>query len=168
MTVLVGILWYAPGENQITDRLSGDAGDRLPHCADPQGDDHPDGTSSSLIFFRVLGERYIPFLLFQSLLGAIVASVVAFMGTVAGGRKLGLLSGPLVAFNSELISMSRMMLTETIFSFLLVVTALVFFRIMERRKGGILPLVAGCLLGLAALCRPVAFAWGACWHWLCS
>ncbi|OQC25270.1 MAG: hypothetical protein BWX71_01712 [Deltaproteobacteria bacterium ADurb.Bin072] len=41
------------------------------------------------VFFRVLGERYIPFLLFQSLLGAVVASVVAFMGTVAGGRKLG-------------------------------------------------------------------------------
>lgn len=113
------------------------------------------------IFFRIIGERYIPFLLFQSLLGALVAPAVACIGAAAGGRKLGLLSGLLVAFDSELISVSRMMLSETIFSFLLVITALIFFVIMEGRGGGILPLVAGFVLGLAALCRPVALVWGA-------
>lgn len=111
------------------------------------------------VFFRILGERYIPFLLFQSFLSALVAPVIACMGAAACGRRLGLVSGLLVAFDSELISFSRMMLSETIFSFLLAVVALVFIGIV-RRGGWLQSLLAGFLLGLAILCRPVALAWG--------
>ncbi len=113
------------------------------------------------LFFRVLGEKYIPFLLFQSFLGALIAPIMAWIGYRAGGKSLALLTGILVAVNTELISYSRMMLTETLFSFLISVIALLcvlLFFSKGKRTG--LFFLTGIIIGLAALCRPVAIGWG--------
>ncbi|MCK5787328.1 MAG: glycosyltransferase family 39 protein [Candidatus Sabulitectum sp.] len=111
------------------------------------------------LFFRTLGERYIPFLLFQSLLGALVASMIAWLGYKAGGNILAYVAGILVAINPELVSYSRMMLSETIFSFLLCTVAVVSMQILSKEK--VVPFfVLGVILGIATLCRPVAIIWG--------
>ena len=111
------------------------------------------------LFFRVFSERYIPFMLFQALLGALTAAFIAWFGYKALGRKVALVSGLLVAFNTELISISRMMLTETMFAFLVCLAGVVFVKIFTGGKALLVP-VAGIILGLAALCRPVAAVWG--------
>lgn len=110
------------------------------------------------LFFRILGESYIPFLLFQSLLGALIAPIMGWIGYKAGGRSTALLTGILVAFNTELISYSRMMLTETIFSFLMCLVALILVRIIDEKKLSFF-FLTGVLIGLASLCRPVAIGW---------
>ncbi len=113
------------------------------------------------LFFRIFGERYIPFLLFQSFLGALIAPIMAWIGYRVGGRSLALLTGILVAINTELISFSRMMLTETLFSFLMSVIALLcvlLFSSKVKRTG--LFFLTGIVIGLAALCRPVVIGWG--------
>ncbi len=110
------------------------------------------------LFFRLFGESYMPFLLFQSFLGALIAPIMARIGYKAGGRSIALLTGILVAFNTELISYSRMMLTETIFSFLMCLIALVLIKIINRKKLSFF-FLTGILVGLASLCRPVAIGW---------
>jgi 4-amino-4-deoxy-L-arabinose transferase-like glycosyltransferase len=109
-------------------------------------------------FFRVFGERYIPFMLLQALLGALTAAMTAWLGYRALGKEVALLTGILVALNTELISFTRMMLTETIFAFLLAATALFFMELLV--KGRIIHGIAvGLLVGSAALCRPVVAVW---------
>jgi len=111
------------------------------------------------LFFRLFGERYIPFLLFQSLLSALIAPMMAWLAYRVGGRNPCWLTGILVALNTELISISRMMLTETIYSFLISMVALALVVVFDRKKLLYFFLV-GVLLGLASLCRPVAAGWG--------
>jgi 4-amino-4-deoxy-L-arabinose transferase-like glycosyltransferase len=113
-------------------------------------------------FFRVFGERYIPFLVFQSFAGALTAVILAWIGYNAAGKTLALLTGILVALNTELISFSRMMLTETLFSFLMSVVAMILIKVISTRRkqpAFFAVFLSGVLLGLAALCRPVALGW---------
>lgn len=110
------------------------------------------------LFFRIFGESYMPFLLFQSFLGALIAPIMAWIGFKAGGKSIALLTGVLVAINTELISYSRMMLTETIFSFLMCLVALVLIRVINEKKLSFF-FLTGILMGLASLCRPVAIGW---------
>ncbi|MCD4708101.1 MAG: glycosyltransferase family 39 protein [Candidatus Sabulitectum sp.] len=111
------------------------------------------------LFFRVFGERYIPFLLFQSILSALIAPIIAWIGYKAKGKQVALLAGILVAVNTELISYSRMMLTETLFSFLICLVALISIKMINGKRIAVF-FSTGILLGLAALCRPVAIGWG--------
>lgn len=111
------------------------------------------------LFFRIFGERYIPFLLFQSFLGALTASAIAWIGYKAGGRSVALLAGILVAVNTELISFSRMMLTETLFAFLMCLVAVISLEMLSGKRLSLF-FSTGILLGLAILCRPVAIGWG--------
>ncbi len=118
------------------------------------------------LFFRIFRERslvfgqwYIPFLFFQSILGALIAPITAWIGHEIKGKTLALLAGMLVAVNTELISYSRMMLPETIFSFLLCLIALLCIYLIPGKRR-ILTFAGGILLGLAVLCRPVAIGWG--------
>lgn len=84
---------------------------------------------------------------------------MAWIGYKIGGRSLALLTGILIAVNTELISYSRMMLPKTIFSFLLSLIALASMYLISHRNN-IQFFLTGVLLGLAALCRPVAISWG--------
>ena len=110
------------------------------------------------LFFRLFGERYIPFLLFQALLGSLTAVMISMMALKASGEKLALLAGFLTAVNPELVSFTRMMLTETIFAFLLAALGILFILILKHGKTGHC-IAAGLITGVAALCRPVAVFW---------
>lgn len=109
-------------------------------------------------FFRVLGERYIPVMLFQALLGSLTAAMIFLIGRKALGNTVGIIAGLFTALDPELISLTRIMLTETLFSFLLTLTALCFMAVYRRRNAAIC-LLAGLLIGLSALCRPVSALW---------
>jgi len=65
-----------------------------------------------------------------------------------------------MVLNPGLISSTRMLLGETLFSFLLVGTALILFPLIESgRQRAVLWIFPGLVLGLATLCRPIAGLW---------
>ena len=70
------------------------------------------------------------------------------------------MAGLLTVLNPGLVSSTRMLLGETLFSFLLVGTALILFPLIESgRQRAVLWIFPGLVLGLATLCRPVAGLW---------
>lgn len=112
------------------------------------------------IFFRLFGERFMVVYLWQAFMGALVCAGIAWLGYRASGGALAWCAGLLTAFNPELASFSRMMLTETLFSFLLIIIAVMAeYLLRERKRTVFLFLILGALFGLATLCRPVALAW---------
>ncbi len=112
------------------------------------------------VFFRVFGERYIPFMLLQALLGALTAAMTAQTGKKVFGKPLALSAGLFTALNPELISFTRMMLTETLFAFFLALAGLLLTGFLEKRSF-LFAALSGAVLGAASLCRPVALVWEA-------
>jgi len=93
----------------------------------------------------------------QQALGVATALLVYGLGRVTFGRASGLLAGLLVALNGALIVSGQSIMTETVFTFLLLGLLLALLQ-AGRSQHWAWALLAGLLLGAAALTRPVAQA----------
>ena len=93
----------------------------------------------------------------QQVLGVLTALLAYGLGRVTFGRLAGLLAGLLVAVNGALIVSGQSIMTETLFTFLLLGTLLL---LLQAGRTGRWPwaVTAGLALGAAALTRPVAQA----------
>jgi 4-amino-4-deoxy-L-arabinose transferase-like glycosyltransferase len=102
-----------------------------------------------------LGEDLRALAFAQHLLGTATALLTYWLGRVTVGRAAGAVAGLLVALNGALILSEHSVMTEALFGSLLV-AALAALAVAIR--GGRWPwfLLGGCLLGVAALTRPVA------------
>jgi 4-amino-4-deoxy-L-arabinose transferase-like glycosyltransferase len=95
--------------------------------------------------------------LLQHLLGMVVVVLVYWLGRLAIGRGTGLLAAALTAINGSLLLMEHSLMSEVLFTALLL-AALLSLLIGLRGRGTATFLVVGLLLGLAALTRPAAQA----------
>ncbi|MCC7368885.1 MAG: glycosyltransferase family 39 protein [Chloroflexi bacterium] len=108
-----------------------------------------------------LGEDLRALAFAQHLLGVGLALLTYLLGRLTfgpvAGRWAGLLAGLLVAANGALILSGQSVMTETLFTFLLLAT-LVLLVLAARGGAWGWALAAGLLLGVTALTRPVAQA----------
>ena len=103
----------------------------------------------------LFGEELRVLMLVQHLLGVVTALFAFGIGQLVFGRAAGLLAGLLTALSGSLIVTEHYLMSETLFGALLAATLLVF--LAGIRRPGIVPFaLAGVLLGLAALTRPIA------------
>ena len=96
-------------------------------------------------------------LIVQHLLGVGTAVLTWWLGRLTFGRLAGLLGGLLVAVNGALIVGEHYLMSEGLFVPLLALALLALLR-AARQPGLGRCLLAGALLALAALCRPIAQA----------
>lgn len=105
----------------------------------------------------LLGEELRSLVFVQHLLGVVTALLTYLLGRLTFGRAAGLLAGLLVALNGALILSGQSIMTETLFTALLVATLLGLLVAGRSGHWG-WALLAGLGLGAAALTRPVAQA----------
>ena len=85
---------------------------------------------------------------------ALTAALVAGLGSAWAGRRVGLAAGLVLATDLTSITYSAVLLSETLFTLLLVVATLAMARYAQRPLARRAALV-GLLLGLATLTRPI-------------
>jgi len=103
----------------------------------------------------VLGEDLRALAFAQHTLGVATALLTYWLGRLTFGRAAGLGAGLLVALNGSLLLSGQSVMTETLFTFMLVGT-LVLLLLAARGGHWGWCLGAGLLLGAAAITRPVA------------
>ncbi len=89
----------------------------------------------------------------QCLLGALTCVLVAIIGAHLGGRRVGFTAGLISAVYPHLIFWTGYLLTETLFVFMAMASLVVLIKWRESPSQKRI-LIAGLLLGLAALVRP--------------
>jgi hypothetical protein len=103
----------------------------------------------------LLGQSLAALTFAQHLLGALTVALAYCLGRLTFGRAAGVLAGLMVAFDSVLILYEHYVQPEILFGLLLLAGCLAL--VLAWRQGGShWYLVAGLLLGLGALTRPVA------------
>jgi 4-amino-4-deoxy-L-arabinose transferase-like glycosyltransferase len=105
--------------------------------------------------YRLLGHRRVPVYVVQALLSVMTVALVFALARRLFGRGAALLAAGLTAVNPDLVVFCNVLLTETVFVFLLCAAMLAWERARDE------PTVArwaltGTLLGLATLARPSA------------
>lgn len=105
----------------------------------------------------VLGEELRGLAFAQHLLGVGLALLTYTLGRLTFGRAAGFLAGLLVAFNGALILSGQSVMTETLFTALLLATLLLLL-LAGKRGSWPWALAGGLLLGVTSLTRPVAQA----------
>jgi 4-amino-4-deoxy-L-arabinose transferase-like glycosyltransferase len=103
----------------------------------------------------LLGDDLRALAFVQQVLGVATALLAYGLGRITFGRAAGLLAGLLVAINGALIVSGQSIMTETLFTFLLLLTLLLLLKAGKSGHWG-WALLAGVVLGAAALTRPVA------------
>ena len=106
--------------------------------------------------FDVFGRHYAPVVIIQLGLSVATVALAYWLACLLLPRRLALLAAFLLAADPASIVFANQMMTETLFAFLLTL-ALALAVVAMRREKTILAAVAGLLLGLAVLTRPVAF-----------
>jgi 4-amino-4-deoxy-L-arabinose transferase-like glycosyltransferase len=91
--------------------------------------------------------------LLQHIVGLVTVALTYFLGVVVGGRLVGVVAALIVAINGPLIVYERYVMSETLAACLTTAATLALVVGLRGASRGQL-LVAGGLLGLAALCRP--------------
>lgn len=105
----------------------------------------------------LLGESLTGILIVQHALGAASAALTYWLGRGTFGRLAGLLAGLLAAVNGALIIGEHYLMSEALFIPLLLLGLLALLDAARRPRAWRLVL-AGVLLALAILCRPIAQA----------
>ena len=117
------------------------------------------------LVFRAVGERYRTVYLLQAVLYALAVTGSAWLAHGIAGRRAMLFTGILASINPSALEMTGMLLTETLFTFLLVGCLLLLRGAFHRSSGKVVSpglfyyAGAGLLLGTATLCRPNAAVW---------
>jgi len=117
------------------------------------------------LVFRAVGERYRAVYLLQAVLYAIAVTGSAWLAYRIAGRRAMLLTGILASVNLSALGLAGMLMTETLFSFLIVCCMLLLYGAFHRNSkrvlspGLLLYAGAGLFVGLATLCRPNAAGW---------
>lgn len=107
------------------------------------------------IVYSLTGGNYIWVGFFQGILSALTSALTYLIGQRLFGRRTGLIAGMLSAFSLLSIIYSSKILTEILFTILLVSSIWCIIKFWIRRSTRWL-LVSAFLLGMAILCRPVA------------
>jgi 4-amino-4-deoxy-L-arabinose transferase-like glycosyltransferase len=100
-----------------------------------------------------LGRDLATLALAQHLLGLATAGLTFWIARLAFGRLAALLAGLMVALNGSLLISEHTVGTETLFILLLTLAGGVGVLALQRQQGPLM-LLAGALLGFAALARP--------------
>lgn len=103
------------------------------------------------------GEQLTGIVIVQHLLGAGTAALTYLLGRATFGRAVGLVAGLLTALNGALIIGEHYLMSEGLFIPLLLLSLLLLIRAGQSRRGWVY-LLAGLLLALTALTRPIAQA----------
>lgn len=106
------------------------------------------------IFLALINNNPVMLFVIQALLGALTVLFLFFIGKLWFGGRSGIFAAILMAFDLPAIAHTGMVMSETLFVFLLVLCIWLFAEI--KPTGVFLFSVCGALLGLAALTRPVA------------
>ena len=108
------------------------------------------------IFLALINNDPVLLVVIQSLLGALTVLFLFFIGELWFGRESGIFAAILMAFDLPAIAHTGMVMSETLFVFLLVLCIWLFSVAEIKPTGFFLFSVCGALLGLTALTRPVA------------
>lgn len=106
------------------------------------------------LVYSVFGHSFAAAAALQALLGALTCAAAFRTAEKLFGERTGELAGWLLAFYPVLIVYTGLLLTETLFTFLLASAVMFWVYGVSRRNYGDFAL-AGLLLGLATLTRPV-------------
>lgn len=109
------------------------------------------------LIYRMSGYRHWVVLEVQALLGALSALLTYQVAKRLGEEKMGIFAGFSFAFYLPLVYYTGVLLTETLYIFLVCL----WLWILLRRGGARSFLVSGVVLGLASLTRPQALLGGA-------
>jgi len=105
--------------------------------------------------YWISGYRVYIVLLLQIVMGALSCLIIYKIGTLLFEKKVGLLAGCLLAVDFVSLLYANMLMTETVFTFLFLVS--IYFVVRFLRRSSVKYLVWGALfMGLATLCRPVS------------
>lgn len=109
------------------------------------------------------GDALLAAKLIDSALGVATIVLAGLLGRRVGGPAAGLIAAALAAFHPRLLLMTPVLASEQLFIPLLLLFALLMSRAWQREKPWRLVAVAGLVLGLIALTRPVGYLLGAFW-----
>ncbi|MBU4220133.1 MAG: glycosyltransferase family 39 protein [Euryarchaeota archaeon] len=110
--------------------------------------------------YMIFGHNILAVQLLQALIGSLSVLCVYFIAKKIFDEKIGSIAAIIMAFYPHQIFWSGYILTETLYVFLLLFAILFFIRFCERQTI-VNALVAGILLGIAGLTRPIAFCFTA-------
>ncbi len=108
--------------------------------------------------YKIFGHNYVWVWFFQALLHAVSAWLIYKTSQIIFSdsekkRKIGLLAAGVFGFYPDLIEISAMLMTETLYLFLICLALYVFFLYFVKLKG-YLAVLLGIAAGLAVLARP--------------
>ena len=108
--------------------------------------------------YIIFGHSYPAVWLMQALLHALTAYLIYLIAyrvfRETNGERIGLIAAALFAFWPDLIEISAMLMTETLYLFFTVLTAYLFVRAYQSPKNFWLAFLLGVVTGLAILTRP--------------
>jgi 4-amino-4-deoxy-L-arabinose transferase-like glycosyltransferase len=106
---------------------------------------------------KVLGQNLAAITFVQHLLGTLTVALAYTLGRLTFGRTAGLFAAVLVALDSVLVVYEHYILSESLFTPLLLGAGLLFVNALRRDRPAWY-LLAGLALGVAVLARPIAQA----------
>jgi len=105
--------------------------------------------------YATSGYRVYMVLLLQVIMGAVSCLIIYRIGTVLFNSKVGFLAGCLLAVDFASLLYANNLMTETLFTFLFLVS--IYFVVRFLKRSSIKYLIwGGLFMGLATLCRPVS------------
>lgn len=116
------------------------------------------------VIFRTVGERYRAVNLLQALMMALTVTASAWFAFRLAGKSAMLITAGLTALNPSALRMTGMLLTETTFAFLLVLSLILLDWALRRPRKSAAAYqagfaAAGLSIGIATLCRPNGAIW---------
>lgn len=109
-------------------------------------------------FVAVFGEDWTWPRAAQAVIGAVTCVLVARLGDVVAGRRAGLLAGLACALYPANVYLAGVFYVDVLFTFFLVLAVLLLTRARQAPRRVAAGLVAGIVLGLGVLTRPVLLA----------
>jgi hypothetical protein len=110
-----------------------------------------------LLPFVALTSSVLPIIVVQHLLNVILAATAGVVAcALTRSRMAGVASGLILAIDTPTIHYANKVLTENLFTAVLFVLLLFFWRVIHTRGGLLLPILSGMICGVLVLIRPVA------------
>jgi len=104
------------------------------------------------LIYLVFGHSYLAVRLAQTIVSTLTCLVIYWLGKEIFDEEMSRVTSLIIALYPVLISYTGFLLTETLFTFLLSITALFLVRAVKNRLGKYYA-ISGMLLGITTLCR---------------